>query len=125
MRLERFVACFGGLGVDKAGARTLIAAGHISVNSAVVVDPGWQVFMGNGIVCDRVQIRGQAAVPISQTHRMFVLHKPAGLLGVINRDSRGSGGTLADCIPDEMWSTRSHTVGPLSPLSPSHRLFRG
>jgi len=113
MRLERFVACFGGLGVDKASARALVAAGHVSVNGAVVVDPGWQVFLGNGIVCDRVQIRGQVAVTISQTQRMFVLHKAAGVLGVINRESRGSGRSLADCIPDEMWSSDLGMFGRL------------
>ena len=112
MRLERFIACFGGAGLNKGHAQALIANGEVTVNGEVVRTPGFQVFMGNGVVSDRVVIRGQA-VPVARAQRMFVLHKPAGVLGVLNRETRGSGGSLADLVPDEQWSNDLGMFGRL------------
>ena len=130
MRLERFVASYlnslaqsdaassAGAPPSKGHARMLVANGDVRVNGSIVHDPGWQVFMGNGTVCDLVQIRGETA-PIVQAHRLFVLHKPRGVLGVINRQARSgfcSGGTpasLADLVPAQWWSSDLGMLGRL------------
>ena len=133
MRLERFVAAYlnslaqsnaassaGGTAPppSKGHARTLVAKGDVRVNGGIVRDPGWQVFMGNGTVCDLVQVRGETA-PIAQAHRLFVLHKPRDVLGVLNREARTgfcSGGTpasLADLVPAQWWSSDLGLLGRL------------
>ena len=83
MRLERFVA--NALNNNAAHrseqrpskelAQSLIVAGDVTVNGEVIRENGWHVFLGDGITCDRVHIRGDHA-PIPQAHRLFVLHKP-------------------------------------------------
>ena len=131
MRLERFVASYlnshaqsnaassaGAPPPGKGHARMLVASGDVRVNGSIVRDPGWQVFMGNGTVCDLVQVRGETA-PIVQAHRLFVLHKPRDVLGVLNREVRtgfSSGGTpasLADLVPPQWWSSDLGLLGRL------------
>mmetsp|Transcript_4650 Transcript_4650/g.17491 ORF Transcript_4650/g.17491 Transcript_4650/m.17491 type:complete len:354 (+) Transcript_4650:152-1213(+) len=132
MRLEHFVVCslntiaqHGAASLpdsepppNKCLAQKLIAAGDVVVNGDVVREPGWQVFLGNGVVCDRVEIRGEA-VPVAQAHRLFVLHKPAGVLGVLDRQTRtcfcpgDEAAHLADLVPDQYWSNDLSMYGRL------------
>ena len=134
MRLERFVASYlnslaqsnaaasAGAAVpppSKAHARTLLANGDVRVNGGIVRDPGWQVFMGNGTISDLVQVRGETA-PIVQAHRLFVLHKPRDVLGVLNREARtgfcnggGAPASLADLVPEQWWSSDLGLLGRL------------
>ena len=152
MRLERFVALHlntvaqekghGATTTDpppsKGRARALIAAGEVQVNGRTVLTPGFQVFLGNGVVCDQVEVQG-TLVTVVKTERLFVLHKPAGVLGVLNRSDRdrarvvsgvdrdsdggdGGGGnsecvaaaeTLADLVPDGLWYNDLAMLGRL------------
>lgn len=93
---------------NKGLARELLLAGEVLVNGQVVKEPGWQVFLGNGVVCDQVRIRGEMS-SIPQVHRLFVLHKPAGMTGELKREERthfcGSEAvSLADLVPEQWWS---------------------
>lgn len=126
MRLERFVAASLNTAAQSSSgvsdvppdlrlAQTLIANGEVRVNSEEVRTTGFMVFMGDGVVCDRVEIRG-ARVPISQSHRMFVLHKPAGVLGVLDRQARmaeRAPTNIADLVPDRWWSNDLGMFGRL------------
>ena len=125
MRLERFVANSLHLITQlpahdsklrgKALAQTLISGGDVMVNGEVVRQAGWQVFVGS----DHVQICGEAA-PVSRAPRLFVLHKPAGVLGVLNRqvrtgscDGNTEPASLADLVPAEWWSADLGLFGRL------------
>lgn len=103
MRLERVVALYSRPQLNKQLARRLITEGAVAVNTVRVTDPGWQVFLGNGGVgagagavagvgaepprrcLDAVVVRGQP-LPIPRLPSLFVMHKPAGVTGVLDKD---------------------------------------
>ncbi len=55
MRLDRFVA--QRLRVKKQAGQALVDAGRVSVNGRVERNGAFQVFLGNGVVCDEVLLR--------------------------------------------------------------------
>ena len=122
MRLERFVAAHLNTQRDaskpppnKGRARALIAAGAVRVNGREVIVPGFQVFLGNGVVCDQVEVEG-TVVKVATADRLFVLHKPAGILGILNRQARNGGtgaANVSDLVPDRLWSNDLAMLGRL------------
>lgn len=75
-------------------AETLIAAGRVSVNGAVINSPALNV-----TARDRITIDGKP-MPQKERTRLFLFHKPAGLV-TTNSDERGRA-TIFGGLPDHM-----------------------
>lgn len=84
-------------------AESLIAAGRVSVNGRVLSSPAFNVAPGDTILVD-----GAPLPPIERT-RLFLFHKPAGLV-TTNRDPEGRR-TIFDALPKDL--PRVMTVGRL------------
>ena len=99
MRLERFVANCSQPNVIKAVTRALIVKGVVTVDGHLVTPRGWQVFLGNG-----GNHHWGELVPILAVPRLFVLHKPAGVMEVLDRDLARKKATM--CTVEVLCSQR-------------------
>ena len=88
---------------SRRDAERMIEAGRVSVNGAVIDTPATLVTRG-----DRVAVDG-TDVPAPERTRLWLLHKPAGLV-TTNRDPEGRP-TVFDALPDDM--PRAVSVGRL------------
>jgi pseudouridine synthase len=76
-RLNKFLAAAGL--ASRRGADTLIAAGRVKVNGAVVRELGTQL----DPAADRVEVDGRPVVPAPQ-YEYLILHKPPGYLTTVS-----------------------------------------
>jgi len=88
---------------SRRDAETLIAAGRVKVNGAVLTSPAFNVSAS-----DRIELDGSEIPPIERT-RVFLFHKPAGVV-TTNRDPEGRR-TVFDVLPKDL--PRLMTVGRL------------
>jgi 23S rRNA pseudouridine2605 synthase len=88
---------------SRRDAEALIAAGRIKVNGKVLDSPAFNV-----TTVDRIELDG-AEIPAIERTRLFVFHKPAGLV-TTNRDPEGRR-TVFDVLPEGL--PRLMTVGRL------------
>ncbi len=88
---------------SRRDAEGLIAAGRVKVNGRVLASPAFNVEPA-----DVIELDGEAIPPIERT-RLFLFHKPAGLV-TSNRDPEGRR-TIFDTLPKEL--PRLITIGRL------------
>ena len=132
MRLERVVAQHSRPQLKKIAARVFIDEGKVAVNGEVIREKGWQVFVGNGgDACDKVVVNGKA-LAIPRGPALFLLNKPKGVLGVLDRKharerrkeeltparDKGSAAAAVAAAASAEGSLASHaaTLGDLVPL---------
>jgi 23S rRNA pseudouridine1911/1915/1917 synthase len=127
VRLDRYVADHGALG--RGRAKTLVEAGAVTVDGAVVERASHRVVMGETVVATipdtaAPPVEADPSVPLTVVHEddaLIVVDKPAGI--VVHPGAGRTGGTLADGLlaryPDLA------TVGPDHRPGIVHRLDRG
>jgi 23S rRNA pseudouridine2605 synthase len=101
---ERIAKRLARVGIaSRRDAEELIAAGRIKVNGKVLASPAFNV-----VPEDVIELDGAALPPVERT-RLFLFHKPAGVV-TTNRDPQGRK-TVFDTLPQDL--PRLVTVGRL------------
>jgi 23S rRNA pseudouridine2605 synthase len=92
---ERIAKALSRAGVaSRRDAERLVIAGRVSVNGEVVTSPATNVLAGDRLAVDGV------AVPPPEAVRLWLYHKPAGLV-TTEKDEEGRE-TVFDALPEEM-----------------------
>ena len=71
-------------------------------------------YTGNGHVCDAVTVSGSSVSP-PVAENLFVMHKPAGVKGVLHRDEARSRAAAASAGGVAAAATPERTLGDLVP----------